>query len=95
MQLKLFERNVIFDVTLQADSSKHAFYRLKLVLDCGRYIVEKESGASGKVLDRRQWPQADRRKAERFFNRKLAVKLKPGRKSPRQYYIPELLRKAG
>ena len=86
MQLKLFERNVIFDVTLNADSKKQAFYRLTMVLDCGKYYVEKESGANGKTLDRRQWPQPDRERAGLFFARKLATKLKSG-KSPRQYFI--------
>lgn len=85
MQLKLFERNVIFDVTLNADSKKQAFYRLTMVLDCGKYYVEKESGAAGKILDRRQWPQPDRERAGLVFARKLAAKLKSGRE--RQYFL--------
>lgn len=88
MQLKLFDRNVIFDITLLADSRKHAFYRLMLILENGEYSVKKESGANGKVLDRRSWNQPDREKAGLFFARKLASKLKDG-KSPRQYFILE------
>lgn len=85
MQLLLFGRNVIFDVTLNADSKKQAFYRLMLVLNNGKYYVEKESGANGKTLDRRQWPQPDRERAGLVFARKLAAKLKAGR--ARQYFL--------
>lgn len=87
MQLKLFERNIIFDVYLVANSSKNAFYRLMLVLESGRYFVEKESGANGKILDRRVWSQKDFDAAEKFFNRKLESKLKKNRKSPRKYIL--------
>lgn len=86
MQLMMFERNIIFDVELRAQSKKQAFYRLSLVLENGEYSVEKESGASGKILDRRKWTQRDRERAGLFFARKLATKLKSG-KSPRQYFI--------
>ena len=88
MQLLMFERNIIYDVYLVADSKKQAFYRLMLVLNNGKYFVEKESGANGKTLDRRQWPQPDRERAGLVFARKLAAKLKNG-KSPRQYFIKE------
>jgi len=88
MQLLMFERNIIYDVYLVADSKKQAFYRLMLVYDGIKYFVEKESGAAGKILDRRQWPQPDRERAGLVFARKLAQKLKSG-KSPRQYFINE------
>lgn len=86
MQLQLFERNIIYDVYLVADSKKQAFYRLRLVYDGIKYFVEKESGAGGRVLDRRQWHQPDQERAGLVFARKLAAKLKDG-KSPRQYFI--------
>ncbi len=86
MQLLMFERNIIYDVYLVADSKKQAFYRLMLVLNNGKYYIEKESGAAGKILDRRQWPQPDRERAGLVFARKLAEKLRNG-KSPRQYYL--------
>lgn len=85
MQLLMFERNIIYDVYLVADSKKQAFYRLMMVYDGIKYFVEKESGAAGKILDRRQWPQPDREKAGLVFARKLAEKLKVGRK--RQYFL--------
>lgn len=85
MQLLMFERNIIYDVYLVADSKKQAFYRLMLVLNNGKYFVEKESGAGDKILDRRQWPQPDRDRAGLVFARKLAAKLKAGR--ARQYFL--------
>lgn len=85
MQLLMFERNIIYDVYLVADSKKQAFYRLMLVFDGIKYFVEKESGANGKTLDRRQWPQPDRERAGLVFARKLAGKLKSGRE--RQYFL--------
>ena len=85
MQLLMFERNIIYDVYLVADSKKQAFYRLMLVFDGIKYFVEKESGAAGKILDRRQWQQPDRERAGLAFARKLAEKLKSGRE--RQYFL--------
>lgn len=85
MQLLLFERNVLLDVFLKANSSKNAFYHLMLTFERGRYFVEKESGASGKILDSRKWAQKDFDAAEKFFNRKLAAKTSLKRRSPRKY----------
>lgn len=81
MQLKLFEDTVLREVELIApESPKKAFWRLRLVFCRGAYRIDKESGGGGKILDRRSWPQRDRERAERVFDRKVAEKLKPGRK---------------
>jgi hypothetical protein len=81
MQLKLFDDVTLREVELIApDSPKKAFWRLKLIYRQVAYRIDKESGGGGKVLDRRSWPQRDRERAERVFARKVAEKLKPGRK---------------
>lgn len=85
MQLKLFERNIILSANLIADSKKTAFYRLYLVFENGVYSVEKESGAAGRVLDRRKWPCKSYDEAKKLYDRKLKSKINPNRKSERHY----------
>lgn len=88
MQLKLFDRNVIFEAELYANSPKKAFYYLSLVFENCSYIVEKKSGANGKILDQRKWIQRDRERAGIFFANKLLQKLSSNRK--RQYFLKEI-----
>jgi hypothetical protein len=86
MQLKFFDATVLKEIELRAENSpKKAFWRLRLVHRQGQYIIEKESGGGGKVLDRRSWPQRDYERAVVVFGRKVAAKLKPGKK--REYVI--------
>lgn len=85
MQLKLFDDTIILEDELLADSPRKAFYRLKLVLSNGTYKLIKESGANGKVLDRRIWLQKDCHLAEKTYRKKISNKLNPDRKNPRKY----------
>ncbi len=72
---------------LCADASpKKAFYRIWIARDDeGTFVVEKESGALGKVLDKRSWKYEDEKRAREFFRRKVKEKTNPQRKSPRIY----------
>lgn len=70
---------------LEAKSKKNAFWVLKIIEHEGRYWLEKESGADGKVLDRRRWPMGSREHALHRYNKKVAEKLNPRRLSPRKY----------
>lgn len=83
-QLHLFP-TVIMETYLEAESKKNAFWILRLYESQGRYWLEKESGAGGKILDVRKWPMRDRAKALHQFNKKVAEKLNPKRLSPRKY----------
>lgn len=80
MQLNLFEKTVMAECCLVCnDSPKRAFYRLRIVFDSGRYWIEKESGAAGRVLDVRKWPMDSEGAAQRYYKNKIRQKLKPGR----------------
>lgn len=86
MQLKLFDRQVLDSVDLVAQSPKNAFYRLRLVAVAGKFCVEKESGASGRVLDRRCWEHDGIDEADRAYAAKLRAKTNP-KKITRRYSI--------
>lgn len=80
MQLLLFERSVLAECKLICnDSPKRAFYMLRIVFEGGRYWIEKESGAGGRVLDVRKWPMDSEGAANRYYKNKIRQKLKPGR----------------
>lgn len=85
MQLDLFDDTILESVELIADSPKRAFWRLRLIVCQGEYRLEKESGAAGKILDRRVWHQNDRATAEKTYRRKIKAKMNPARGSPRKY----------
>lgn len=80
MQLNLFEPTILRQVYLTAKSKRSAFYQLILTTYQGKFYVLKESGAGGKVLDRRFWPQPDEKTAIKFYERKVKEKLKSDRK---------------
>lgn len=75
---------------LSENSPKKAFYNI-FVLDAGdRYVVRKESGAAGKVLDIREWSRPTREEAAALFFSIVRAKTNPERKSPRHYQIVDL-----
>jgi hypothetical protein len=70
------------------NSHNKAFYQLFLYeKDGGGYVVEKRSGAKGKVLDRRIWEKPSMEEAERMFSSIVMRKTDPRRKSPRHYRV--------
>lgn len=84
-QLHLFP-TILKMIELEApDSPKKAFYRLMIEETMGIWAVVKESGAGGKVLDRRRWEMASAEKAVQRYERILRDKLNPNRGSPRKY----------
>lgn len=67
-------------------SPKKAFYRIWIAKqDEGGFLVQKESGASGKVLDRRSWACKGEKTAWAFYERKVREKTNRKRKSSRIY----------
>lgn len=70
-------------------SPKKAFYTLSLLETNQGYLIQKESGASGKILDRRSWPKPSRSEAEKMFLSIIRRKTNPRRKSPRHYQITD------
>lgn len=83
-QLHLFP-TILKMIELEADSPKKAFYRLMVEETMGIWAVVKESGANGKVLDRRRWTMESAEKAVARYERILRDKLNPNRGSPRKY----------
>lgn len=79
--------NIIDEIELEADSPKKAFYRLRMIYDDGYFYIEKESGAGGKILDKRKWLQKNREQMFKVYLRKLKQKLNPKRNSPRKYQV--------
>jgi hypothetical protein len=72
------------------DRNSHsiAFYQLFLYeKDGGGYLIEKRSGAMGKVLDRRIWEKPSREEAEIMFSSIVMRKTDPARKSLRHYRV--------
>lgn len=69
------------------NSPKKAFYKLYLLQTEEGYLVRKESGASGKILDCRNWPKPTFQEAEKLFLAKVRCKTNPSRKSPRHYQV--------
>lgn len=70
-------------------SPKKAFYTLFLLETETGYLVRKESGASGKILDTRTWPTPSRTEADKMFLSIIRRKTNPTRKSPRHYQITD------
>lgn len=84
MQLHLFP-TILKMIELEADSPKKAFYRLMVEETMGIWAVVKESGANGKVLDRRRWVMESAEKSVAKYEKILRDKLNPNRGSPRKY----------
>jgi len=76
-----------FTLLQDENSPKKAFYRIFLLQTEEGYLVRKESGASGKILDRRTWSKPTFPEAEKLFLAKVRSKTNPARKSPRHYQI--------
>jgi hypothetical protein len=71
-----------------SNSPRKAFYHLSLYeKEEGGYLIGKNSGAAGGVLDRRRWEKPSRQEADRMFRSIIIKKTNPGRKSPRHYRI--------
>jgi len=70
------------------NSPRKAFYRLSLYeKEEGGYLIEKNSGAAGRVLDCRRWEKSTREEAIRVFSSIIRKKTDPCRKSARHYRI--------
>ncbi len=67
------------------ESRRRAFYRIWIESSGSGFRVCKESGASGKIWDRRVWELGSLEEAERRFVRRIREKTGPGRKRPRIY----------
>ena len=86
-QLDLFTPTIIKEAHLEAESPRKAFYDLWLEMVHGDYFIRKESGAGGKVRDRRLWSYRTVEAAEKAFNRIVREKTRKGRKSARVYRV--------
>jgi hypothetical protein len=70
------------------NSPRKAFYQLSLYeTEEVRYLIEKKSGAAGRILDRRQWEKSSLEEADKMFRSIIREKTNPARKSPRHYQI--------
>jgi hypothetical protein len=67
------------------ESRRRAFYRIWIEDSGSGFRVCKESGASGKIWDRRAWELGSLEEAERLFARRIREKTDPERKRPRIY----------
>ncbi len=86
----VFNPNAIKKADLIAISSpKQAFYTIWIEKTDERFVVCKESGGKGRVLDRRSWPFDSFEEAEALFNRRVQEKANPMRRSPRKYRITD------
>jgi hypothetical protein len=73
-----------------SNSPRKAFYYLFLFEKKeGGYLIEKNSGAAGRVLDRRWWDKPSMQETERMFRSIIKEKTNPARKSPRHYRIEQ------
>ena len=69
------------------NSPRCAFYQLFLFgLEDGGYLVVKRSGAAGRILNERSWPQQTREDAEKLFDGKIRQKTSLHLKSRRRHY---------
>ena len=88
-QLNLFTRRLAMAHLVAVDSPRKAFYLIWIEETDGRIQVVKESGAGGKVLDRRCWACDNLEAAQKLFDRQVRYKTNPQRKSPRKYRLLE------
>jgi hypothetical protein len=88
-QLNLFTRRLAMAHLMAVDSPRQAFYLIWIEETDGRIQVVKESGAGGKVLDRRCWACDNLEAAQKLFDRQVRYKTNPNRKSPRKYRLLE------
>ncbi len=86
-QLNLFTVKVSAAYLEAADSPRKAFYRIWIEDTDGKIKIVKESGAKGRVLDRRVWPCQNFQEAEKAYHRRIKAKTNPDRKSPRKYQL--------
>ena len=74
---------------LKAKSKRNAFYDLSLREFGEMYIVHKESGANGKVLNKHEWLFYELEKARDFFSKKLNEKTNVSSGRTRKYEVEE------
>lgn len=86
-QLKLFTRKLDCAHLEAIDSPRQAFYIIWIEDLDGQIQVVKESGADGRVLDRRCWAHKTLEDARKRFKRQVKYKTDPYRKSPRKYKL--------
>ena len=89
VQLNLFTSMLASADLVATDSPGKAFYRIWIEETDGLIEVVKESGAKGRVLDRRRWPMETEEDARKLFKRQIRYKTNPARKSPRIYQLAE------
>lgn len=76
---------IIQQVFLQADSARHAWYRLRLLHIRDGYVIEKSSGSSRGRGQLEAWFRWGREDAERVFSRIVQRKTKPNRSRVYQF----------
>ncbi len=86
-QLSLFTVDLNSAYLVDHNSPRQAFYRIWIEEIVGDIRIVKESGAKGRVLDRRVWPYQDLQEAEKEYHRRIKAKTNPERKSPRKYQL--------
>ena len=89
VQMSLFPDRLDSAYLIAQGSPRKAFYRIWIEKSGGRIVVMKESGAKGRVLDRRCWPMENEDEARKLFDRQLKSKTNSERKSPRIYRLVE------
>ena len=89
-QLELFTKKLKSARLVAIDSPRQAFYIIWIEESgSGQIQVVKESGAKGRVLDRRCEACDDLEAAQKLFDRQVRHKTDPARKSPRKYRLQE------
>ncbi len=93
-QLSLFPDQLCSAYLVAPDSPQKAFYRIWIERNACIYTVCKESGAKGRVLDKRSWPFEKFEEAQKLYDRRIKSKTNPDRKSPRKYQLIEQVQRA-
>ena len=79
--------SVLKHTRLEAKSSRGAWYELFMVKIPHGFIVEKVSGGTGCGRQRESWFRRELAEAEKKFERIVADKTNPERRSPRKYSL--------
>jgi hypothetical protein len=79
--------NTISQYHLVARSKRNAFYDISLSKFGLMYLVHKESGINGKVINKRDWIFKSYNDADKFLKSKLNEKSNSKLSRKRHYYI--------
>lgn len=71
---------ILTQIYLEAESSCHAWYQIRMIQLAEGFVIEKQSGCRGGKAHTEAWFRWERIAARKFFDRILSAKTKIGRK---------------